>query len=105
MKIIPLMRDRRREGHGWDVKCVEWHPTKGLLASGSKDKLVKFWDPRTGQALSAMYVSAFPSKLRLANETSFVIQLQPQEHDPSHRVEQQWRLASIGLARSDPSCL
>jgi len=34
---------------------VEWHPTKGLLASGSKDKLVKFWDPRTGQALSAIY--------------------------------------------------
>ena len=43
-------------GHLWDVKCVEWHPTKGLLASGSKDNLVKFWDPRTGQNLSTSYV-------------------------------------------------
>ncbi|KAJ7885406.1 WD40-repeat-containing domain protein [Mycena leptocephala] len=34
-------------GHGWDVKCVEWHPTKGLLVSGSKDNDIKFWDPRT----------------------------------------------------------
>lgn len=41
-------------GHGWDVKCVEWHPTKGLLVSGSKDNLIKFWDPRTGQVLSTL---------------------------------------------------
>ncbi|KAK1090032.1 pre-mRNA cleavage and polyadenylation factor (CPF) complex subunit, partial [Friedmanniomyces endolithicus] len=24
-------------GHQWDVKCADWHPTKGLIASGSKD--------------------------------------------------------------------
>lgn len=42
------------QGHGWDVKCVEWHPTKGLLASGSKDNLIKFWDPRTGTVLSTL---------------------------------------------------
>ncbi|KMU75584.1 polyadenylation factor subunit 2 [Coccidioides immitis RMSCC 3703] len=24
-------------GHGWDVKSCDWHPTKGLLVSGSKD--------------------------------------------------------------------
>ncbi|CAO1619865.1 unnamed protein product [Parajaminaea phylloscopi] len=36
------------KGHGWDVKCVEWHPFKGLIASGGKDNLVKFWDPRRG---------------------------------------------------------
>lgn len=41
-------------GHGWDVKCVEWHPTKGLLVSGSKDNLIKFWDPRTGTVLSTL---------------------------------------------------
>lgn len=35
-------------GHGWDAKCVDWHPTKGLLVSGSKDHLVKLWDPRSG---------------------------------------------------------
>ncbi|KAF7310508.1 WD-REPEATS-REGION domain-containing protein [Mycena chlorophos] len=43
------------EGHGWDVKCVEWHPTKGLLVSGSKDNDVKFWDPRSGTVLSTLH--------------------------------------------------
>ncbi|KAJ3538924.1 hypothetical protein NMY22_g4961 [Coprinellus aureogranulatus] len=42
-------------GHGWDVKCVEWHPTKGLIVSGSKDSQVKFWDPRTGTCLSTLH--------------------------------------------------
>jgi WD40 repeat protein len=43
-------------GHGWDVRCVDWHPTKGLVVSGSKDMLVKFWDPRTGTDLSTLQV-------------------------------------------------
>ncbi|KAJ7778686.1 WD40-repeat-containing domain protein [Mycena maculata] len=42
-------------GHGWDVKCVEWHPTKGLLVSGSKDNDIKFWDPRTRTVLSTLH--------------------------------------------------
>ncbi|KAL0947622.1 hypothetical protein HGRIS_013711 [Hohenbuehelia grisea] len=42
-------------GHGWDVKCVQWHATKGLLVSGSKDNSVKFWDPRTGTVLSTIH--------------------------------------------------
>lgn len=37
-------------GHGWDVKCVDWHPQLGLVASGSKDNLVKLWDPRVGSS-------------------------------------------------------
>lgn len=41
-------------GHLWDVKCVQWHPTKGLLVSGGKDNQIKFWDPRTGQVLSTL---------------------------------------------------
>lgn len=32
-------------GHGWDVKCIDWHPTNSLLVSGSKDNLIKV--PRT----------------------------------------------------------
>ena len=47
----------RITGHGWDVKCVEWHPTKGLLVSGSKDNQIKFWDPRTGTTLSTLYAT------------------------------------------------
>ncbi|KAJ7460856.1 WD40-repeat-containing domain protein [Mycena galericulata] len=47
--------ERILTGHGWDVKCVEWHPTKGLLVSGSKDNDIKFWDPRTGTVLSTLH--------------------------------------------------
>ncbi|KAF9009515.1 WD40-repeat-containing domain protein [Cyathus striatus] len=43
-------------GHGWDVKCVQWHPSKGLLVSGSKDNQMKFWDPRTGTCLSTLHL-------------------------------------------------
>jgi polyadenylation factor subunit 2 len=25
--------------HGWDVKCVEWHPAMGLLVTGSEDEV------------------------------------------------------------------
>lgn len=39
------------------MKCVDWHPHKGLIASGSKDtqQPVKLWDPRTGASLSTVY--------------------------------------------------
>ncbi|CAB4061986.1 PFS2 [Lepeophtheirus salmonis] len=44
-------------GHGADVKSVDWHPTKGLLASGSKDSQqpIKIWEPRTGQVLATLH--------------------------------------------------
>ena len=43
-------------GHGADVKCVDWHPQKSLLVSGSKDaqQPLKLWDPRTGTGLATM---------------------------------------------------
>jgi polyadenylation factor subunit 2 len=48
-------------GHGADVKCVHWHPQKGLIISGSKDNQqpVKLWDPKTGQSLATLYVQSF----------------------------------------------
>ena len=42
-------------GHQWDAKCVDWHPSKGLLVSGSKDHQVKLWDPRTGRCLTTLH--------------------------------------------------
>eukprot|EP00951_Prasinocladus_malaysianus_P047350 scaffold650032_cov46-Prasinocladus_malaysianus.AAC.1 len=42
-------------GHGGDVKTVDWHPRQGLLASGSKDGLVKLWDPKTNGALTSLH--------------------------------------------------
>ena len=43
-------------GHGADVKCVDWHPQKSLIASGSKDNQqpIKLWDPKSGQSLATM---------------------------------------------------
>ncbi|BFZ23784.1 hypothetical protein BsWGS_26823 [Bradybaena similaris] len=44
-------------GHGADVRCVDWHPQKALIASGSKDNQqpVKLWDPRTGNSLATLH--------------------------------------------------
>ncbi|XP_015132674.1 pre-mRNA 3' end processing protein WDR33 isoform X1 [Gallus gallus] len=49
--------ERILRGHGADVKCVDWHPTKGLVVSGSKDSQqpIKFWDPKTGQSLATLH--------------------------------------------------
>ena len=33
-------------GHRWDVLSCDWHPSKPLLVSGSKDNTVKLWDAR-----------------------------------------------------------
>jgi WD40 repeat protein len=34
------------KGHGGEVKSVDWHPNTSLLASGSRDAMVKLWDAR-----------------------------------------------------------
>ncbi|XP_056600591.1 pre-mRNA 3' end processing protein WDR33 [Triplophysa dalaica] len=49
--------ERILRGHGADVKCVDWHPFKGLVVSGSKDSQqpIKFWDPKTGQSLATLH--------------------------------------------------
>ncbi|XP_066157432.1 pre-mRNA 3' end processing protein WDR33 [Euwallacea fornicatus] len=49
--------ERVLRGHGADVKCVHWHPQKGLIVSGSKDNQqpIKLWDPKTGQSLATLH--------------------------------------------------
>ncbi|EXB62656.1 Flowering time control protein FY [Morus notabilis] len=47
--------ERSLTGHGWDVKSVDWHPTKSLLVSGGKDSLVKLWDAKTGRELCSFH--------------------------------------------------
>ncbi|XP_071511323.1 uncharacterized protein [Diadema antillarum] len=49
--------ERILRGHGADVRCVEWHPHKGIVVSGSKDSQqpVKLWDPRSGEALATLH--------------------------------------------------
>ncbi|ESA43241.1 hypothetical protein GE21DRAFT_4310 [Neurospora crassa] len=47
--------DMTLTGHGWDAKSCDWHPSRGLIVSGSKDHLVKLWDPRTGRCLTTLH--------------------------------------------------
>ena len=43
-------------GHGGDVKACDWHPAKSVVASGSKDTVVKLWDARSGgRALATLH--------------------------------------------------
>lgn len=49
------VEERILKGHGWDAKSVDWHPTKGLIVSGSKDHLVKLWDPRAERCLTTLH--------------------------------------------------
>lgn len=43
------------EGHGSDVLTVDWHPSKSLIVSGGKDRLVKFWDPLSHQNIGNLF--------------------------------------------------
>ncbi|XP_028168690.1 pre-mRNA 3' end processing protein WDR33 [Ostrinia nubilalis] len=49
--------ERILRGHGADVKCVQWHPNKALIVSGSKDNQqpIKLWDPKSGTALATLH--------------------------------------------------
>merc|ERR1719276_206461 len=45
------------QGHGSDVKCVDWHPFKALIVSGSKDSQqpIILWDPRTNKKITTLH--------------------------------------------------
>uniref|UniRef100_A0AC34GWV4 Uncharacterized protein n=1 Tax=Panagrolaimus sp. ES5 TaxID=591445 RepID=A0AC34GWV4_9BILA len=49
--------ERVLRGHGSDVRCIDWHSTKGLIVTGSRDSQqpVKLWDPRTGNCLATLH--------------------------------------------------
>lgn len=60
VRVWDFMRcheERILRGHGSDVRCVDWHPAKALLVSGSRDSQqpVKLWDPRSGQCLTTLH--------------------------------------------------
>ena len=44
------------KSHGWDVKTVQWHPDKALIASGSKDNVIKLWDPRAAREICLLHL-------------------------------------------------
>lgn len=55
--FLRCQEEKILRGHGADVKCVHWHPQKGLIISGSKDNQqpVKLWDPKTGHSLATLH--------------------------------------------------
>uniref|UniRef100_A0A1B0B821 WD repeat-containing protein 55 homolog n=1 Tax=Glossina palpalis gambiensis TaxID=67801 RepID=A0A1B0B821_9MUSC len=60
LRIFDFLRCQEEKilrGHGADVKCVHWHPQKGLIVSGSKDNQqpIKLWDPKSGGALATLH--------------------------------------------------
>jgi WD40 repeat protein len=42
-------------GHQSDVKCVDWHPHRALIASGSRDSSLILWDPKQGKSVRYAY--------------------------------------------------
>ncbi|GFE54357.1 WD G-beta repeat containing protein [Babesia ovis] len=42
------------------VSCLQWHPTKSLIATGSKINVVSLWDPSTRQQISTIHAHKAP---------------------------------------------
>lgn len=53
--FVQIREERVLEGHGWDVRCVDWHPSYPILASGSKDSNLKIWDAKSGKNLTTLH--------------------------------------------------
>ncbi|KAI0978422.1 hypothetical protein GJ496_001571 [Pomphorhynchus laevis] len=59
IRIIDFIRCKEEcalRGHGSEVKCVDWHPHKGIVISGSKDSQqpIILWDPRGGKKITTL---------------------------------------------------
>ncbi|CAD7974170.1 unnamed protein product [Amoebophrya sp. A25] len=50
-----LKAERTLLGHGYDVRALDWHPVKALIATGSKDNQLKLYDPRQETAIVTLY--------------------------------------------------
>jgi polyadenylation factor subunit 2 len=46
-------------GHQNDVKCIDWHPFRALIVSGSRDSTLKLWDPKQGICVRLLYFFQF----------------------------------------------
>lgn len=46
--------ERSIEAHGSEVLTVDWSPSKSLIVSGGKDRILKLFDPRGGRLLHSL---------------------------------------------------
>lgn len=53
---VAAPKDCTLQGHQSDVKCVDWHPYRGLIASGSRDTSVRLWDAKQGMQVRCVVV-------------------------------------------------
>ena len=81
---------------------MKWHPTKGLLASGSKDNLVKFWDPRTSTVLTTLCAHLSDQTVLSRYSADLVGRMQTwtQEYDSSFTVVSKWSYGCDSFSRS-----
>lgn len=47
-----IREERSIESH--DVRSIDWHPTRGLLVTGSRDHSCKLWNPKDGKLIRAI---------------------------------------------------
>lgn len=58
IKIVDVFKagvERTLKGHNWDVRKAKFHHYYSLIASGGKDNLIKFWDPRQSECLATFH--------------------------------------------------
>ncbi|KAL7541048.1 hypothetical protein ACHAWF_006842 [Thalassiosira exigua] len=89
--------ERTLEGHGWDVKCVQWHPRSSVICSGSKDNMVK---AKISFSTDPFEPNAPPAAVGSADRILPEHVVRSHEYRHQGRMERQWELAADGELRS-----
>lgn len=55
-RLLPGGRVEGGKSHAWDVRTVQWHPHKALIASGAKDNTVRLWDPKAPREVACLHL-------------------------------------------------
>eukprot|EP00916_Digyalum_oweni_P025219 GHVL01041587.1.p2 GENE.GHVL01041587.1~~GHVL01041587.1.p2 ORF type:complete len:486 (+),score=120.98 GHVL01041587.1:1031-2488(+) len=47
--------ERILQGHGFDVRCGDWHPYLSLVCTGHKDGHIRLWDMRVATSVASIF--------------------------------------------------